>query len=113
MREDIQKKIIEFRDNRDWKQFHNPRSLAISISIEAAELLELFQWAKDEELIEVAMKKLTSVKEELADILIYLILLSVELDIDLWEAIEEKLDKNESKYPIEKSKGLSNKYTEI
>jgi NTP pyrophosphatase (non-canonical NTP hydrolase) len=100
--EQVAKKILSFRSDRDWEQFHSPKNLACSISIEAGELLELFQWA------EHCPKE--KIKEEVADIGIYLIYLCNDMGINLMDAIIEKVSINESKYPIEKSKGNSKKY---
>jgi len=105
---EIQKRIIEFRDARDWKQFHTPKNLAISIAIEAAELLEFFQW--DEGKINQQKEKIL---HEVADILIYLLLFAHECGIDVEKSILEKLEINEKRYPVEKSKGSSKKYTEL
>jgi len=97
--------IIAFRDDRDWKQFQTPENLAKSISIEAAELLECFQWNNDYNEKEVC--------EELADVLIYSILMADALDVDLDKIISNKIEINRKKYPIEKSKGNSKKYSEL
>ena len=103
-------KIKEFRDERDWKQFHNPKDLAISISLEASELLEIFQWSgSDLECLE----KLDEVKEELADVLCYSILLADRYGLDLDEIIQAKMQKNAEKYPVEKAAGVSTKYTDL
>ncbi|WZU00792.1 nucleotide pyrophosphohydrolase [Erysipelothrix sp. D19-032] len=102
-------RIKVFREERDWRQFHNEKDLAISISLEASELLELFQWKTSDE----GIKNIERVKEELADILIYSLMLADNLDLDLNEIIEEKIVKNEKKYPVEKSFGNKRKYTEI
>jgi len=99
--------IVKFRDARDWKQFHNSKDLSLAISIEAAELNQLFLWKKAEE---VNVGKLT---EELADILIFSILLAHKHDLDIVEIISQKLKANDLKYPVEKSKGTSKKYTEL
>jgi NTP pyrophosphatase (non-canonical NTP hydrolase) len=98
--------IIQFRDERDWKQFHNAKDLALAISIEAAELNELFLWKNAEN---VDVKKL---KEELADILNYSFLLAHKYNLDIAEIIKEKIEINAAKYPIEKAKGSSKKYNE-
>jgi len=98
-------KIIKFTHDRDWDQFHSPENLAKSISIEAGELLECFQWNSD-------FKK-EEVVDELADIVNYCILLSDKLDVDLEEIVLNKLKKNEEKYPVEKSKGKSDKYNKL
>ena len=109
----IEKEIIKFRDERDWKQFHNARTLAASIIIESAELLELFQWAKDEEIEEIVEKKLDKIKDEIADIYAYLVILAHDLGINLQDAVREKMKKNAQKYPVNKAKGTSKKYTEF
>lgn len=102
--------IISFRDERDWGQFHNLKDLAISISLEVAELLECFQWSgADTEVV----GKHKEMKEELSDVIIYAILLADRLSIDLNEAIKEKIEQNAKKYPAEKSYGKSVKYDEL
>ncbi len=101
-------KVLAFIDARDWRQFHTPRSLAISLSLESAEVLELFQWQDD--LPDADRQRL---KEELADVLIYLLLLGEKTQIDLVQAVEEKLAINAAKYPVEKSKGRATKYTDL
>lgn len=103
--EEIIEKIIKFRDNRDWKQFHTLDNLAKSISIESAELLENFQWDNNYN------KK--DVEEELADVLIYSFLMAITMNVDVKEIMLKKIEENEKKYPVEKSKGKSNKYTEL
>jgi dCTP diphosphatase len=110
--EEIQKKAIEFRDERDWAQFHTPRTLAASIAIEASELLEIFQWTPDAELSGKAQAELERVKEELADVLLYAVTMAHDLGIDLEEAVRQKLAHNALKYPVEKAKGSSAKYCE-
>lgn len=107
--------VIDFRDERDWKQFHNPKDLAISISIEASELLELFQW-KDSILVSELThdpQQMQAVKDEIADIVIYCLSACDVLGIDLSDAIRDKLTKNSLKYPVEKAKGLAVKYKEL
>ena len=103
-------KINKFRDDRDWRKFHNEKDLAISISIEASELLELFQWKESKE---VTSKSLGRIKEELADVLIYSFMLADNLNLDIEEIIKEKIDINSKKYPVELSKGSNKKYTEL
>ena len=103
-------KINKFRDDRDWRQFHNEKDLAISISLEAAELLELFQWKSPEEVRENSIER---IKEELADVLIYSHMLASNLDLDIDEIIEAKLEKNNIKYPVDKSRRNKEKYTEL
>jgi dCTP diphosphatase len=111
--EDVLARIRQFRDARDWLQFHNPKDLAVSISIEAAELLEEFQWKSVDESRRHAAENKERVSDEIADVAIYLLELTDVLGIDLTAAIHAKLDKNEKKYPIEKSRGNSKKYTEL
>ena len=98
-------KIRQFRDERDWLQFHDPKSLAASISIEAAELLELFQWLTPDESRRYALEHRERVSEEIADVAIYLIELADVAGIDLASAIEAKLEKNAVKYPVATSRG--------
>lgn len=103
--EKLREDIIKFRDERDWKQFHTPSNIAKSISIEAAELLECFQW-NDE-------YNRQKVKEELADVLIYCVLMAESTDLDISSIIKEKLELNRNKYPVDKCKGSSKKYSEL
>lgn len=102
--------VLRFRDDRNWKQFHNPKDLAISISLEAAELLEIYQWSADDLVCE---NKLEKVKEELADVLNYCILLADVYGLDLDEMIQNKIRKNSEKYPADKAYGNKAKYTEL
>ena len=104
MKETLER-IKKFRDDRDWKQFHTPSNLAKAISIEAGELLEEFLWDNDN-------FNLQNVKEELADVMIYCIHMANALDVNIEDIINMKMDKNEMKYPVEKAKGKSTKYTE-
>lgn len=106
---DIINNIIAFRDERDWKQFHNPKDLAISLTLEASELLENFQWKSSEQAVDANFNK---IQDELADVLIYSMMLAHDLGIDVKAAILQKLEKNAEKYPIDKFKGTSRKYTE-
>ena len=92
--------INEFRDERNWRQFHNPKDLAISISIEAAELLEDFQWINNEEALK---KNNENIREEIADVLIYTLMLCSDLNLDVKEIVEEKIMKNGRKYPVSDS----------
>jgi NTP pyrophosphatase (non-canonical NTP hydrolase) len=112
---ELKKRVIAFRDEREWKKFHNPKDLALSINIEAGELAEIFQWKTDEEIREALKKpeKLQELKHELADIVIYCLDMAEEADIDLEQAILEKLEHNAEKYPAEKAKGSAKKYTEL
>ncbi|PEB32602.1 nucleotide pyrophosphohydrolase [Bacillus cereus] len=108
--EDLQKAVIKFRDERNWGQFHNAKDLAISLNLEASELLETFQWKSSEEATETKMQE---IKEEMADVMIYLLMLSDKLDIDLEEVVYAKLEKNAEKYPVEKAFGSNKKYNEL
>jgi NTP pyrophosphatase (non-canonical NTP hydrolase) len=98
---------VQFRDERDWKQFHNPKDLAAALSIEAGELLEAFLWKSADE------AKIEKVKEELADVLAYAILLGHHYDLDLEQVVRDKVIKNGEKYPVEKAKGSATKYNEL
>jgi len=106
----IKSKIKKFSDERNWDQFHTPKNLAMALSVEASELLEIFQWLNQEESKNLNDKEKESVKEELADIFIYLIRIADKLDIDLEEAITHKMKINAKKYPVELSKGNAVKY---
>ena len=108
--EDVATKALTFRDERVWAQFHNPKDLAISISLEASELLECFQWSGSD--LE-ASKNRDAMIDELADVVNYSILLADRLGIDLLEAVNDKIDKNAAKYPVDKARGTSRKYTEL
>jgi len=108
--DEVLSQILEFRDTRNWKQFHNAKDLAVSLSIEAAEVLENFQWKSAEETI--AAKK-QDLQDEIADVAVYLFLLCEATGIDLKESIIQKLAKNDAKYPVDKAFGKSDKYTEL
>ncbi len=101
--------VIRFRDERNWKQFHTPKDLSISLALEAAELLECFQWSGSDTHVE---GKLDAMKEELADVFIYSILMASSLDLDIGTIIYDKLTKNGKKYPVVKSYGNAKKYSE-
>ena len=108
----IQKKIRNFCDERDWRQFHNPKDMATAISIEAAELQEIFLWKSSAECLKAAELERERLLEEIADIAIYLLGLADNLSIDLIQAVEAKLLKNAKKYPSEQVRGSSKKYIE-
>lgn len=112
---DLTQRIRAFRDARDWMQFHNPKNLACSIVLEAAELLEHFQWKTPEESETYANAPANKeqISTEIADVAVYLLELADNLGIDLHAAIVRKMAINEAKYPVEKSKGSSAKYTEL
>ncbi len=103
-------RIKKFSADRDWSQFHDPKNLALSLQLEASEVLELFQWTKDNQ---IKKGKESEIADELADVLYWVIMLSNHYGIDLLSALEKKMDKNEVKYPIDKVKGSSKKYSEL
>lgn len=109
MNPEIFQMVIAFRDARQWRPFHTPKNLAISISLEANELLEHFQWLSSEEAVKTRFE---GIKEELADVLIYCIYMADTLGLDLDTIIKEKFQKNEEKYPVDKAYGKATKYTE-
>jgi NTP pyrophosphatase (non-canonical NTP hydrolase) len=111
--EEMIRRIVEFRDARDWEQFHTPKNLAIKLSVEAAELLELFVWRKDDEMEEVVEAKRERLREELGDVLIISLLLAHDLGMDVYDLVMEKLRVDEQKYPVEKFKGRCEKYSEL
>ena len=102
--------IIKFREARDWEQFHTPKNLAVSLLLEASEVLELFQWSPDNQLPKQKKKEL---EEELADVYYYILLMAHDTGVDLDKALRQKMRKNEKKYPVKKCKGISKKYTEF
>ena len=104
------KRIKQFCDDRDWSQFHDPKNLAISLQLESSEVLELFQWTKDNQM---KVGKDEDMSNELADVFYWLIMLANHYNIDLTKALDKKMDLNEIKYPVEKAKGKSNKYNEL
>ena len=110
LRDETIQRVLQFRDDREWRQFHTPKDLAISMSLEAAELLELFQWSGGD--LECAGKR-DKLREELADVLSYCILMADVCGFDLDEIMNEKVSKNEAKYPVEKARGSAAKYTEL
>lgn len=108
--DNLLKVLLEFRRERDWEQFHTPRNLAASISIEAAELLECFQWAKDGELAALVETERNSIQDEIADIAILLTYLCHDLGVDVEQAVQTKLAENARKYPVELARGNARKY---
>ena len=110
--QDIQKQLSDFADERDWDQFHNPKNLAMALSVEASELVEIFQWLTPEQ-AEAIMSSSESehVKEEMADVMIYLLRLADKLDINLEKAVADKIVKNGEKYPADLAKGSVKKIT--
>jgi dCTP diphosphatase len=106
-------RLREFIAERDWDQFHSPKNLSIALSVEVSEILEIFQWMSDEESGQLSSLKLNTVKEEIGDITIYLLLLADKLGINILQAASDKIKINESKYPADKSRGTSKKYNEL
>jgi dCTP diphosphatase len=109
----LQKMVAHFRDERDWKQFHNPKDVAISLVLEAAEFMEHFQWKSADEVEKHLKDRKHEVEEEVADVFYWLLLIANDLDIDLEQVMNRKMAKNAKKYPIEKAKGNHKKYTEL
>lgn len=111
--EELTRQIKEFRDRRNWLQFHNHKDMAISLVLEATELLELFQWKSPEEVVKDGRNLKKEISEEIADIAIYLLELADNLEIDISKAIENKLKKNAEKYPTDKAWGKHTKYNKL
>lgn len=106
-------KIVKFIHDRDWRQFHNPKDLSISLVLEATEVMEHFQWKSHEEIDEYVKSNKADIGEELADVLYWILLMSHYLDIDIKSALEDKIKKNEAKYPVDKAKGVHTKYNKL
>ena len=111
LKDETIRRVVRFRDDRDWRQFHTPKDLAISMSLEAAELLEIFQWSGED--VHCSEAQLAHVRDELADVLSYCILMADVCGLDLDEIMNTKVSKNEAKYPVEKARGNAAKYTEL
>lgn len=111
----LTERLIAFRDARDWRQFHSLKDLIVSLNLEASELLELTQWKGDKEFDDMGSDDATKarISEECADVLLYLLMISERCGIDLLAAASKKIDRNEEKYPVEKSRGTARKYTEL
>lgn len=107
MTEEITAALLKFRDERDWAQFHNPKDLALALNIEAAELLELFLWKNAED------ANVDKIKEELADVFSYALLLAEKYNLDVKQIILDKITLNDAKYPVDKAKGTAKKYNEL
>jgi NTP pyrophosphatase (non-canonical NTP hydrolase) len=113
IRDDILQKLIDFRSARDWENFHTPKNLAISIVLEASELLEHFQWLSETEAKEMTEGNIQEIRNEIADVAIYLSYLAHDLSIDIDAAIEEKVSINFLKYPVASAKGSNKKYNQL
>ncbi len=109
----LQRKVVAFRDERNWKQFHNPKDMALSLILEAAELLEHFQWKSAEEFQEYFQKNAEEVSDELMDVLYWVLLIAHDLKVDIPKEFERKMQKNNQKYPAKKAAGSHKKYTEL
>lgn len=105
--------LLAFRKARDWEQFHNLRTLSTSLVLECSELMELTQWAGDQDVAKIAQSKSEAIQDEIADIAILLTYLAIDLRIDVDVAVRHKLAKNELKYPVEKARGVSTKYDKL
>jgi NTP pyrophosphatase (non-canonical NTP hydrolase) len=110
---ELTKLALAFRDERDWKQFHNPKDMALSLVLESAEVLELMQWKNGAELNEHLARNRQKLAEELSDVLFWVLAMGNDFGIDLGESFKAKLIDNAAKYPIDKAKGVSTKYTEL
>ena len=110
---DLQKKIIAFRDERDWKQFHTPKDMATGLTLEAGEVAEHFLWKDEAEIAEYLKTNKEDIGDELADVLWWVLLMSHDLGIDILEASERKIEKTAQKCPVEKSKGRHTKYDKL
>ncbi|MBA54240.1 MAG: nucleotide pyrophosphohydrolase [Pseudomonadales bacterium] len=108
----IRQRLREFAEARDWNQFHSPKNLSMALSVEVSELLECFQWLTEEESKSLSPKQMAAVIDEIADVQLYLIRLSDKLGVDILDAVEKKIEKNEAKYPADKVRGSSKKYNE-
>lgn len=111
--EQLRRALRDFTAARDWQQFHSPKNLAMALSVESAELLELFQWRTEADSRNLDADAKAAASEEIADVLLYLILLSDALGIDLVDCAERKMVANAEKYPVEKARGTSTKYTRL
>lgn len=113
---DIQKmtkRVIDFRDARDWKQYHNPKDAALSLVLESAEVMEHFQWKSQKEMENHIKDNKSAIAAELADVFYWVLLMSHDFEIDLIDEFEKKMLKNEAKYPVDKASGKHNKYTQL
>ena len=109
----LTRKIMKFRDERDWKKFHNPKDVALSLVLEATEVLEQFQWKNQKEIEKYIRTNKEDIGEELADVLYWVLLMSNDLGININGALENKIRKNEKNYPVDKAKGKHAKYTKL
>ncbi|TXI37241.1 MAG: nucleotide pyrophosphohydrolase [Methylophilus methylotrophus] len=108
--EAIRNRLREFSDARDWDQFHSPKNLSMALSVEVSELVECFQWLTEDQSRSLTDEQLSDISDEIADVQLYLVLLADKLGIDISIAVDQKIKKNEEKYPADKVKGSSKKY---
>ena len=111
--DEITKRIVAFRNARDWKQFHNPKDVALSLVLEATEVMEHFQWKNKEEIEKYVVESKGEIGEELADVLYWVLLMSHDLNIDVLAALDKKMKINQKKYQVKKAKGKHTKYTKL
>lgn len=109
----LTQEIIKFRNHRNWKQFHNPKDVSLSLVLEAGEVMEHFQWKNAEEIKDYVKKNKKEISEELADVLYWVLLLSHDLNIDVEKALDKKMKINNEKYPVKKAKGKHTKYNKL
>jgi dCTP diphosphatase len=109
---EIKMALRKFASDRDWDQFHSPKNLTMALSVEVAELMEHFQWLSEQQSAELDAKTKAAIVDEIADIQVYLVRLADKLGVDILQAVEQKMQKNEEKYPVDKVKGSAKKYTE-
>ena len=109
----LTKSIVAFRDRRNWKQFHNPKDVSLSLVLEATEVMEHFQWKNPKEIEKYVKKNKLEISEELADVFYWVLLMSHDLKIDIEKALDRKIEINDKKYPVEKSKGKHTKYNKL
>lgn len=111
--ESLRDALRAFAAERDWDQYHSPKNLAVALSVEAAELLQNFQWVSDDQSTTLSRDVIARVRDEMADVLLYLVRLADKLNVDLTEAAQRKIEVNTLRYPVEKARGRSTKYTEL
>lgn len=110
---ELSEQVRDFREQRDWRKFHTAKSMAISLMLEAAEVGELFQWTPDGQIAQLESTETTRLGEELSDVLYWVLAIANDAGIDLGSAFNSKMQKNQAKYPVEKSRGVSTKYTDL
>ena len=110
---ELTQKLREFAAERDWEQFHSPKNLSMALSVEVAEIVELFQWLTEKESYQLSSNKLKKIKEEIGDVIIYLVMLSEKLGIDPIQAAKDKVEKNRRNYPANIARGTAKKYKEL